>query len=87
MSAKTRIYLADFAGHLYLVDTSSVGQARTAVAKRHITVRLAKPSEIVQHMRDKTAEVLVVAADPAQTDVEDESPQTPGAGQAPPTTA
>lgn len=73
MATKTRIYLADFAGHKYLVDTSSVGAARTAVAKRHITVRLAKPSEIVQHMRDKTAEVLTPAADPNQTDVEDQA--------------
>lgn len=71
MATKTRIYLADFAGHKYLVDTSSVGAARIAVAKRHITVRLAKPSEIVQMMKDQSATVLTPSADPNQTDVED----------------
>ena len=71
MATKTRIYLAEAEGKLYLVDTSSIGAARTAVAKKHIPVRLAKPSEIVQHMKAKTAEVLVPSADENQTDVED----------------
>lgn len=75
MSTKTRIYLADFAGHKYLVDTSSVGAARTAVAKRHVTVRLAKPSEIVQMMKDGSA-TIIQGGDPNQTDVEDPPPGT-----------
>jgi hypothetical protein len=74
---KTRIYLAEAEGKKYLVDTSSIGAARTAVAKKHITVRLAKPSEIVQMMRDKSAEVLVPSADTDQVDVEDVPPQSP----------
>jgi len=70
MASNTRIYLTEVSGKQYLVDTTSMGAARTAVAKKHISVRLAKPSEIVQMMRDKSAEILVPGADPGQTDLD-----------------
>lgn len=73
MTSKTRIYLGEAEGKKYLVDTSSVGAARTAIAKRHITVRLARPSEIVQMMKDQSAMVLTPGEDPRQADVEDTS--------------
>lgn len=89
MATKTRIYLGECEGKKYLVDTSSVGQARTTIAKRHVTVRLAKPSEIVQLMRAKSAE-YIHATDDGQTDVEDvtgaptgDAPQAPPADEPP----
>lgn len=90
MAAKTRIYLAEMEGKTYLVDTSSVGQARTVVAKRHINVRLATSSEVVKHMRSKTAE-YIHSTDDGQMDVEEvappgEPPLTFGGAQNPPTT-
>lgn len=84
MVAKTRIYYAEAEGKKYLVDTSSIGQARTAVAKKHIAVRLAKPSEIVALMRERSAEIIQ-PSDDDQVDVEDltGTPQPPSAGEPP----
>lgn len=63
--ATTRVYLVELNGKQYLVDQVSANQSRLAIAKRVMTVRLAKPSEIVKAMRDGSAEYIQYEETPA----------------------